>query len=94
MAPRGDLSESRFVTAAGVRVHYKEVGEGYPVICLHGAGPGANSESNFRRNVGALSERFRAVLVDMPQFGKSVLEAESPRISPLAEEAKVVNFGK
>ena len=71
MAPRGDLSDSRFVTAAGVRVHYKEVGEGYPVICLHGAGPGANSESNFRRNVGALSERFRAVLVDMPQFGKS-----------------------
>ena len=71
MAPRGDLSDSQFVTAAGVRVHYKEVGEGYPVICLHGAGPGANSESNFRRNVGALSERFRAMLVDMPQFGKS-----------------------
>ena len=71
MAPRGDLSDSQFVTAAGVRVHYKEVGAGDPVICLHGAGPGANSESNFRRNVGALSERFRAVLVDMPQFGKS-----------------------
>ena len=36
----------------------------------------------------------RQAVAGLPQFGKSVLEAESPRISPLAEEAKVVNFGK
>ena len=89
MAPLGDLSDSRFATAAGVRVHYKEVGEGDPVICLHGAGPGANSESNFRRNVGALAERFRAVLVDMPQFGKSEkVPIEEDR---LAFNSRVIN---
>ena len=63
--------ESRFVSAAGVRVHYQEAGSGDPVICLHGAGPGANSFSNFRRNIDALAERFRVVLYDMPQFGQS-----------------------
>ena len=89
MAPRGDLSDSRFATAAGVRVHYKEVGEGDPVICLHGAGPGANSESNFRRNVGALAERFRAVLVDMPQFGKS--EKVPIEEGRLAFNSRVIN---
>lgn len=62
---------SQFVEAAGVRLHYQEVGSGYPVIGLHGAGPGASSWSNFRRNVGAVSERFRFILVDMPQYGLS-----------------------
>ena len=33
--------------------------------------PGANSQSNFRRNVDALAARFRVILYDMPQFGKS-----------------------
>jgi pimeloyl-ACP methyl ester carboxylesterase len=63
--------ESKFVTVEGVRVHYQEVGSGYPVICIHGAGPGASAESNFKGNVGALSQKFRVVLYDMPQYGKS-----------------------
>lgn len=62
---------SRYVDAAGVRLHYQEVGEGYPVIGLHGAGPGASSWSNFRANVGAISRHFRFILVDMPQYGRS-----------------------
>ncbi|HUK59091.1 MAG TPA: alpha/beta hydrolase [Stellaceae bacterium] len=63
--------ESKFVTVEGVRLHYQETGKGYPVICIHGAGPGASAESNFKLNVGALSEKFRVVLWDMPQYGKS-----------------------
>lgn len=63
--------ESRFLTVEGVRLHYQEVGNGYPVICIHGAGPGASSESNFKLNAGPFSEKFRVVLYDMPQYGKS-----------------------
>jgi pimeloyl-ACP methyl ester carboxylesterase len=63
--------ESKFVTVEGVRLHYQEAGKGYPVICIHGAGPGASAESNFKLNVGAFSERFHVVLWDMPQYGKS-----------------------
>jgi 2-hydroxy-6-oxonona-2,4-dienedioate hydrolase len=47
------------------------VGSGDPVIMLHGTGHGASSWSNFLNNVQAFSERYRAVLVDMPQYGKS-----------------------
>jgi 2,6-dioxo-6-phenylhexa-3-enoate hydrolase len=56
--------ESKFLTVEGV-------GNGYPVICIHGAGPGASSESNFKLNAGPFSEKFRVVLYDMPQYGKS-----------------------
>jgi pimeloyl-ACP methyl ester carboxylesterase len=63
--------ESKFLTVEGVRLHYQEVGNGYPVICIHGAGPGASSESNFKLNAGPFSEKFRVVLYDMPQYGKS-----------------------
>jgi 2,6-dioxo-6-phenylhexa-3-enoate hydrolase len=68
MAPK---LESKYVTVEGIKVHYQEVGSGYPVVCLHGAGPGASAESNFRLNVGPLSEKFRTILYDMPQYGRS-----------------------
>ena len=63
--------ESRYVTIEGVKIHYQEAGTGQPLICIHGAGPGAGSEGNFKLNVGPLSENFRTILFDMPQFGKS-----------------------
>jgi len=63
--------ESKFVTVEGVRVHYQELGNGFPLICIHGAGPGASSESNFKMNVGPFSEKFRVILFDMPQYGRS-----------------------
>src|SRR5205085_10054779 len=66
-----ETSTSRFVQAGGVRMHYNEVGSGPPVIMLHGTGPGASSWSNFARNVEAFASSFRALLVDMPQYGKS-----------------------
>ncbi|HEY3061245.1 MAG TPA: alpha/beta hydrolase [Chloroflexota bacterium] len=66
-----ETSTSRFVQAGDVRMHYNEVGSGEPVIMLHGTGPGASSWSNFQHNVSAFSENFRALLVDMPQYGKS-----------------------
>ncbi|MBI3457577.1 MAG: alpha/beta hydrolase, partial [Candidatus Rokubacteria bacterium] len=61
----------RFVQAADVRVHYGEAGEGHPVICLHGTGPGANAWANFRLNAGALADHHRTLLVDLPRFGRS-----------------------
>src|SRR4029079_100343 len=63
--------ESKFATVEGARLHYQEIGRGYPLICMHGAGPGASAESNFKLNAGAFSEKFRVILFDMPQYGKS-----------------------
>jgi pimeloyl-ACP methyl ester carboxylesterase len=63
--------ESKFVSVEGVRLHYQELGSGYPLICMHGAGPGASAESNFKLNAGPFSEKYRVILLDTPQYGKS-----------------------
>ncbi len=61
----------KFIQAAGVRLHYHEIGAGEPLICLHGAGPGASAWSNFKSNVGAFASKHRTYLVDLPQYGRS-----------------------
>ena len=61
----------KFIQAGGVRLHYHEFGKGDPLICLHGAGPGASAWSNFKHNVGAFSQGYRTFLVDLPQYGQS-----------------------
>ena len=40
-------------------------------MCIHGAGPGASGWSNFKGNVDAFAKKYRTILFDMPQFGKS-----------------------
>jgi 4,5:9,10-diseco-3-hydroxy-5,9,17-trioxoandrosta-1(10),2-diene-4-oate hydrolase len=66
---------SRFADAAGMRLHYHEVGpadpDGLPVVLLHGGGPGASGWSNFGRNLPVFAGRFRTLLVDQPGFGRS-----------------------
>jgi 4,5:9,10-diseco-3-hydroxy-5,9,17-trioxoandrosta-1(10),2-diene-4-oate hydrolase len=64
----------RYVDAGGVKLHYHEFGAdrpGVPIVCLHGAGPGATAWSNFHGNVDAFAERSRTLLVDLPQYGRS-----------------------
>ena len=62
---------SHFVQTRSGKVHYNEVGEGHPVVFLHGSGAGATGWSNFRPNIGPLSERFRVVAPDALGWGKS-----------------------
>lgn len=78
--------DGRFVRVDGHRIHIDESGQGYPVICLHGGGPGAGGRSNFRYNVDAMSARFRTILMDMPNFGKSdMIVSDKGRLSLCAD---------
>ena len=63
--------EGKFLKARDLKLHYHEFGSGYPVICIHGAGPGASGWSNFKGNVDEFAKHYRTILFDMPQFGKS-----------------------
>ena len=63
--------DGKYIQAGNLKIHYHESGSGYPLICIHGAGPGATGWSNFKGNVGDLSQHFRTLLIDMPQYGKS-----------------------
>jgi 2,6-dioxo-6-phenylhexa-3-enoate hydrolase len=66
-----EASTSKSVSVGNVRLHYNEAGKGPAVIMIHGGGPGASGWSNFNKNIGAFSGKFRTLLVDMPGFGKS-----------------------
>jgi pimeloyl-ACP methyl ester carboxylesterase len=80
-----EASTSKYVQAGGVRMHYNDVGSGPPIICLHGAGPGASSWSNFSLNIEAFSREHRVLLVDLPQYGKSEkIPIEFPKLTNLA----------
>lgn len=63
---------SRFVEIEpGKSLHYHDVGEGFPVVCLHGGGPGASGWANYSRNISTLARHFRVLAFDLPQFGRS-----------------------
>jgi 2-hydroxy-6-oxonona-2,4-dienedioate hydrolase len=73
-----DEGTSRYVQTRSWKIHYNEAGEGHPVILLHGSGPGATGWSNFRPNIGPLSERFRVLAMDAPGWGRS--DAATPDV--------------
>lgn len=61
----------RQVQAAGHSVWVTDVGDGPPVVLLHGGGPGASGLSNYVRNVEPLSTAFRVIVIDLPGYGRS-----------------------
>lgn len=62
---------SRQVKVGNHSIHLSEIGEGYPVLMLHGGGPGASGVSNYGRNIEALSRHFRVLVPDMKGYGQS-----------------------
>ncbi len=65
-------STSLFVPVKGVNIHYNDVGEGEPILCLHGGGPGATAWSNFKQNIPVITGAGRRmIMMDMPGYGKS-----------------------
>jgi len=64
-------ASGRIIRAAGRDIFVVEVGEGPPLLMLHGGGPGATGMSNFSRNIPTLADRFRVIAPDMPGYGRS-----------------------
>lgn len=64
--PQGHL-----VTTGEFKTHYLDVGEGQPVILLHGGGAGADGWSNWQGVLPQFAERVRALVVDLVGFGHS-----------------------
>src|SRR3989441_11363636 len=70
-----EAGTGKTITVAGmpgdVNVHYHDVGEGEPVLFLHSYGPGTTAWITFHKAVGALSQHFRCILLDLPNFSKT-----------------------
>jgi pimeloyl-ACP methyl ester carboxylesterase len=66
-----ESATSKTVEAGGMTVHYHDIGTGEPVLFLHSYGPGTTAWITFHKTVGALSQHFRCILMDLPNFSKT-----------------------
>jgi 2-hydroxymuconate-semialdehyde hydrolase len=68
----------RNLTVEGHRVHYLEGGTGYPLLLIHGSGPGASTIGNWRRVLDPLAGRFHVHAMDLIGFGQSARKRVEP----------------
>lgn len=68
--------ESRTVATTLGDIAVTIVGEGEPLVLLHGGGPGASALANYRDNLEAFSG-FQVILPDQPGFGGSYRPTEA-----------------
>ena len=57
------------VACGPVETNYHDVGEGRPVLLLHGSGPGVSAWANWRLTLQALRDDFRLLAPDLAGFG-------------------------
>ncbi|RJF93158.1 alpha/beta fold hydrolase [Sphingomonas cavernae] len=58
--------------SGGYDIAIAEAGEGFPLVFIHGSGPGASGVSNFRLNIAAFVDAgFRVLLPDLIGYGAS-----------------------
>ncbi|MGI6409304.1 MAG: alpha/beta fold hydrolase [Thiopseudomonas sp.] len=61
----------RTITAAGYQTNLHDQGEGFPVLLIHGSGPGVTAWANWRGIIPQLARTRRVVAPDMLGFGYS-----------------------
>lgn len=57
------------ILANGIQTNYHEQGQGYPVLLIHGSGPGVTGWANWRLTIPALAENFQVIAPDIVGFG-------------------------
>lgn len=70
------------VTVRGVRIAYDRVGEGPPLVLMHGIGANAAA---WRTQLAGLSDAFDVIAWDAPGYGRS---SDPPHDWPMAEYAE------
>lgn len=60
---------ARSIVAAGIKTNYHDLGSGFPLLMLHGSGPGVSAWANWRLVMPQLAERARVIAPDMAGFG-------------------------
>jgi 2-hydroxymuconate-semialdehyde hydrolase len=61
----------RSIVAAGLRTNYHDLGKGFPLLMLHGSGPGVSAWANWRLVMPELAETSRVIAPDLAGFGFS-----------------------
>ncbi|MDT2006169.1 alpha/beta fold hydrolase [Rhodococcus opacus] len=66
------LEDKWLETAPGEITHYHELGEGTPILFLHGSGTGVTAAANWWLNLPAISAHGRCIAIDSLGYGQSV----------------------
>ncbi|WP_037370833.1 alpha/beta fold hydrolase [Amycolatopsis orientalis] len=67
------LDDKWLPTADGELTHYHELGEGTPILFLHGSGTGVTAAANWWLNLPCLAERGRCIAIDSIGYGQTVV---------------------
>lgn len=67
MAQNPEIANS--IRAAGILTNYHDTGSGFPVLLIHGSGPGVSAWANWRLTMPELARRSRVIAPDMVGFG-------------------------
>jgi 2-hydroxymuconate-semialdehyde hydrolase len=59
------------ILANGIATNYHDVGTGFPVLLIHGSGPGVSAWANWRLTIPVLATGRRVIAPDMVGFGFS-----------------------
>ena len=57
------------IQTGAFKTNYHDIGEGYPVVFLHGSGPGVTAYANWNRVFPLMKDEFRLIAPDMVGFG-------------------------
>ena len=81
-------STRKTIQSGEMTVHYHEAGEGEPAVFLHSYNAGTTAWINFCKNIGPLSQHFRCILMDLPNYGRTgPLVYNEPAHHPIARTA-------
>lgn len=67
------LEDQWLETAPGEITHYHDLGEGAPILFLHGSGTGVTAAANWWLNLPELSEVGRCIAIDSIGYGQTVV---------------------
>jgi 2-hydroxymuconate-semialdehyde hydrolase len=70
--------EAKFTDIEGYGVRYWEGGSGFPLLMVHGVGPGTSVVGNFGPAMEALAERYHVFGIDLIGFGDSERKKDAP----------------
>lgn len=71
------LEDKWLETAPGELTHYHELGEGTPILFLHGSGTGVTAAANWWLNLPDIAELGRCIAIDSIGYGQTVVAEQT-----------------
>lgn len=66
------------IQCGAIQTNYHDVGQGEPILLLHGSGPGVSAWANWRLSIQALQQDYRLLAPDFAGFGYSLFPEDMP----------------